>query len=279
MEKLFVSFHTVTIVWNQVMAIQNSELRKAGKILILVVLCNLLWAHAHVAQALTVEEAEADFQRAKTALKAKPDDVELNWRLAAACFHRAEFSQHNAERAKLAEEGISAAREAMRRNSNVVEAPYYLALNLGQLARTRTLSALGIVSEMERHFLTAIAIDPKFRHAAPVRSLGMLYQDAPGWPASVGSRSKARTQLQRAVDIDPDYPENWLTLMEAELKWGERKKVQAQLGDVDRLLAKAKPEWVAAEGEPSWKALLQRVEKVRSQAINAPPPAQGNPKR
>lgn len=261
------------------MAIQNSELGRVGKTLIFLVLGILFLLPEAPLEALTIEETEVQFQQAKAALEAKPDDVELGWRFAAACFYRAEFSQHHSERAKLAEQGITAAREAMRRNSNTVQAPYYLALNLGQLARTRTLTALGIVAEMERQFLTAIAIDPKFRHAAPVRSLGMLYQDAPGWPASVGSRSKARIQLQKAVDLDPDYPENWLTLMEAELKWGERKKVQARLTDVDRLLEKAKPAWIADEGEQSWKALIERVEKVRAQAVVTSTPAQGSAKR
>jgi tetratricopeptide (TPR) repeat protein len=261
------------------MAIQNSELQRSGRTLDLVVLGLLLCLGGLLVPAATLEQTEQRWLQAKTALEAKPDDVELNWRFAAACFNRAEFSHQSSERARLAEQGIAAARESIRRDSNSVQGRYYLAVNLGQLARTRTLSALGIVSEMEKQFLAAIAIDPKFRYAAPVRSLGMLYQDAPGWPASVGSRSKARVQLQKAVELAPDYPENWLTLMEAQLKWGEKKKVQTQLAGIEAKLEQAKSAWIAEEGEASWKALLERVDKVRAQAAASSPPAQGSAKR
>lgn len=229
---------------------------------------------------LTLQEAELAFQAAKTNLDACPKDVEAGWKFSATCFRRAEFARNNPERAKYAELGIAAAREVIRLSSNSVQGRFYLAVNLGQLARTRMLSALGMVSEMERQFLAAIAIDPKFNHASPERSLGMLYLEAPGWPTSVGSRSKARVHLQRAVELEPDYAENWLTLMEAEIGWGEKKKVQARLADIDKMLERAKPLVMGAEGEAGWKDVEARVGKLKQQAYGHPAsPAHGSAKR
>ena len=65
-------------------------------------------------------------------------------------------------------------------------------MNLGQLARTELLGALKLVKEMEREFKTAADLDKQFDYAGPERCLGLLYRDAPGWPASIGSRRKAR---------------------------------------------------------------------------------------
>ena len=251
------------------MAIQNSEFAGVRQTAVLAVFGMVLVLLSAALSGETLDESDRRLQRAKIALDAQPNDVERGWRLAEACFHRAEFARHNTERSKLAEQGIAAARQVLRRNSNSVEARFYLAVNLGQLARTRTLTALGIVAEMERQFLAAIAINPKFRHAAPDRSLGMLYLEAPGWPTSVGSRSKARIHLQKAIEVDPSYPENWLTLMEAEIKWGDRKKVQGRLTELGSVMEKAKSAWVADEGEQSWKALLDRVEKIRTQVVRS----------
>ncbi len=79
-----------------------------------------------------------------------------------------------------------------RANPNSAPAHYYLAMNLGQLARTEFLGALKLVREMEREFKTAAELDAQFDFAGPERSLGLLYRDAPGWPVSIGSKRKAR---------------------------------------------------------------------------------------
>src|SRR5947208_15493408 len=109
-----------------------------------------------------------------------------------ACFDWADLVESNSHRAEIAEQGISAARQALKLEPKMGAAHYYLGLNLGQLARTKKIGALKLVGEMEREFLAAIDLDPKFDFAGAHRSLGLLYLDAPGWPASIGNRTKAR---------------------------------------------------------------------------------------
>ena len=107
----------------------------------------------------------------------------------------------------------------MARESNLAPAHYYLGMNLGQLARTRGLSALRLVNQMQREFTRARDLDEHFDWAGPDRNLGLLYRDAPAF-ASIGSRSKAREHLMRAVELAPRYPENRLNLVETYLQLG-----------------------------------------------------------
>jgi tetratricopeptide (TPR) repeat protein len=211
-------------------------------------------------------EAEAQLQSARSAWTTNRFNLELSCKLAEACFDRAEFAANNRERAALAEEGIAVAREVVRRSSNSAPGHFFLAMNLGQLARTRTFSALGLVSEMERHFLSAVQSDPGFKFAGPERSLGMLYAEAPGWPTSIGSRSKARAHLQRAVELAPDYPENLLALLEAEWEFGERKRVLSRLPDLTATFERAKASLTGKQYEEDWADWNRRAEKLRKQA-------------
>lgn len=159
-----------------------------------------------------------------------PADAERGWQLARACFDRAEFSTNNTQRAGLAQQGITAARRALKQQSNSAPAHYYLAMNLGQLARTKTLGALRLVDEMEGEFKAAHALDRLFDHAGPDRNLGRLYFQAPSI-GSVGDRKLAKLHLDKAAELAPDYPENRLNLVEAALRWNQsgvaRKELEA----------------------------------------------------
>jgi len=75
---------------------------------------------------------------------------------------------------------------------------------------------------------------------------------APGWPASIGSRSKARQHLERSVELAPDYPENHLCLLEAYLKWDDRKNVRREFEDCGRTSAQGAKDSPARPGAQSW---------------------------
>ncbi|HAM73694.1 MAG TPA: hypothetical protein DCM86_18830 [Verrucomicrobiales bacterium] len=216
-------------------------------------------------------EAEARYRAARVAWETNRFDLERSSTLAETCFDRAEFCSADKERSALAEEGISASREVVRRSSNNVAGHFFLAMNLGQLARTRVFTALGLVSEMERHFLAAVALDPGFRDAGPERSLGMLYAQAPGWPTSIGSKSKARQHLQRAVDLAPDFPENLLSLLEAEMGFGDRRRVATRIPELDKTLARGRSLPALASRVEEWKEWESRAAALRKYADTAPP--------
>lgn len=215
---------------------------------------------------VTRASAERAYREWRARWKASPLDLEVGWALGRACFDWAEFASGDRDRAALAEEGIDACRRILEHQTNHWVGAYYLGLNLGQLARTKSFGALRLVSEMEGRFKQVLEAEPGLDHGGPSRYLAQLYQQAPGWPTSVGNRHKARVQFQKAVDLAPFYPENALLQMEAFREWGDRaaliKAAKLYEGRLAECRARFSPEvWVE-----EWKEWSQRWDRLRSAA-------------
>src|SRR5690348_4698456 len=82
--------------------------------------------------------ADRGFREAHALYQSQPQDAKAAWQFARACFDLAEFATNKTQRADLAEQGIAAARHVLAQDPKSGPAHYYLGLNLGQLARTRT---------------------------------------------------------------------------------------------------------------------------------------------
>ena len=232
-------------------------------------------AEPAVAVAESAAHAQKILQEAELPYRQAPTNATAAWQFGRACFDLAELATNNTQRASLAERGIKACRVATGRTPNSAPAHYYLAMNLGQLARTRGLSALWLVDEMEREFARARELDPRLHYAGPDRNLGLLYRDAPVI-GSVGSRSRAREHLTRAVELAPEFPENRLSLIEAYLKWGDRAGAARELQALQGTWPKARTNlvgqaWAAswADWEPRLKQLKKKLEEPRK-VLGAP---------
>jgi hypothetical protein len=212
------------------------------------------------------KRAEQKYLQARRQFRSHTNDVESTWQFGRACFDWAEFARDDDQREQLANEGISVCRQAAAKTPGSVAAHYYLAMNLGQLARTKTLGALKLIPEMEKEFKAARELDEKFDHAGADRNLGLLYLDAPGWPASVGGNSKARRQLQRAVEVAGDYPGNRLCLLEAYLRWGEAGNVERERKLLAELWEKAKKEFSGEAWEENWLDWERRWKTIQEKA-------------
>ena len=200
---------------------------------------------------------------AQTLYRTSSTNAEAAWQFARACFDWAEFATNDTQRAEIAEQGIAACRRLVAREPKSPAAHYYLAMNLGQLARTKRLGALKIVGELEREFKAARDLDEQFDRAGPDRCLGLLYLDAPGWPASVGSHSKARKHLQRAVELAPDHPENRLNLIEACARWGDWNGAHRELKALDALWPAARTNFTGEVWAMNWADWEERLKGVR----------------
>ena len=220
--------------------------------------------------------AKRNFQTAQTRYRSAPAETAAAWRFAQACFDLAEFATNQTDRASVAEQGIAACQQALARESNSAPAYYYLGMNLGQLARTRGLSALKLVSQMQRAFARAHDLDERFDWAGPDRNLGLLYRDAPTF-ASIGSRSKAREHLQRAAELAPRYPENRLNLIESYLQWGESTKAQRELAVLQELWPGARTNFVGEAWAASWADWDPRLKKLQKR-IETPVKSLGAPR-
>ena len=220
----------------------------------------------NAAQASPASRAQRAFVECQARFQKNHEDADAAWQFGLACFDWSDLARDKADRAEIAQQGIAACRQAIARAAKGVGGHYYLALNLGQLASTKKLGALKLVGEMETEFQTAIGLDPLFDYAGPHRSLGLLYAEAPGWPASIGSRNKARLHLRKAVELVPAYPDNSLCLLEALLKWGEGDAVQAQLAATEQTLQKARDKFTGEKWEPSWQDWDRRWTKIKAKA-------------
>src|SRR6266508_2368456 len=122
-------------------------------------------------QASFVVRAREVFAAAQKRHLAEPTNAVAAWEFARACFDRAEYATNDTERVIIADQGIAACRRLLARQTGSAPAHYYLGMNLGQLARTKTLGALRIVNEMETEFKAARTRDGQFDHAGPDRNL------------------------------------------------------------------------------------------------------------
>lgn len=223
------------------------------------------------ADSVFAQRAEKAYQKARDCYRAEPANNDLVWQFARACFYWADFATNSSGRAALAEEGITACRQLLKRDLQSAAGHYYLAMNLGQLARTKTLGALAIVSEMEIELKAAIALNPKLHYAGPHLSLGILYRDAPGWPASIGNRSKAREHLLQAVKLSPDYPENRLILLESYLEWKDKSEFEAELQRVAEVMPQARKQFTGESWEEDWLDWNARWEKLKGKVSSSAP--------
>lgn len=221
-----------------------------------------------------VESHVARFQRlyseARNHWRAHTNDATAGWQFARACFDWADFAKNDTERAERAEEGIAVSRQAIALDPKSAGAQYYLGLNLGQLAQTKLWGALKLIDSMEAALKATIDLDAKFDYAGAHRSLTLLYRDAPGWPTSVGSRSKARQHLQKALDLAPEYPGNQLCSLESQLKWGETKAVRARIPAVEEKLNAARVTFTGDQWKRDWEEWDERWEKVKAKAGVSP---------
>jgi len=206
--------------------------------------------------------ARKAFEDAKARFGQEPRNGEAAWQFARACFDLAELAPNGAERAGFAEQGIAACEPALEREPKLAPAQYYLGMNLGQLARTKGLSALKLVKRMERAFSAARDLAEKFDYAGPDRNLGLLYRDAPSI-LSVGSRARAKQHLERAAELTPDYPENRLNLTETLLSWNDRMGARRQLKVLEELWPRAQANLTGQAWASSWSESEERRQKLR----------------
>lgn len=220
--------------------------------------------------------AKRSFQEAQVRYRKAPGEAAAGWQFGRACFDLAEFATNHTERASLAEQGIAACRLALARDSNSAPAHYYLSMNLAQLARTKGLSALKLVDQMEVEFTRARDLDEHLDCAGPDRNLGLLYRDAPVI-GSIGSRTRAREHLRRAVEVAPQYPENRLNLIEAYMKWGERTGAYRELQTLEAAWPAARTNFVGEAWAASWADWEPRLKKLKKKAEESGKPL-GSPR-
>jgi len=198
--------------------------------------------------------AAQEFGRAQLAFAARPGPATNAWQLGRASYDWSEFATNAEQRAAIAQVGIAACRHLLARDAKSAPAHYYLAMDYGALAEAEapSMAAYKLIREIEHEFSTAAELDERLDFAGPVRCLGLLYRDAPGWPVSIGSKRKAREYLERAAALAPDCPENHLNLVESHIRWRQAPEAQAAWRKLAALWPAARTNLSGPAWEPSW---------------------------
>lgn len=217
-----------------------------------------------------LHNAEKNYRAALFKFRTEPTNTEAVWQFARASFDRAEFAADSTERTALAEPAIEACEHALAQHQDSAPLHYYLAMNIGELARTKGIGALRLVRQMETEFQRAADLNPQLDYAGPDRNLGTLYMSAPGWPTSIGSRPKARQHLMRAVQIAPDYPENRLDLLECYIKADDQAAAQTEAEKIFALLPKAREKFTGEEWAPNWADWENRWHELEAKVSHKP---------
>ena len=159
-----------------------------------------------------VTEAAHRLEQAARTLR---DDYEMQCEAAQALAFVAENGASTNARRDAAKSGVVLSRRARELKPDGVAGHYWYAINVGLLADADRLYGLKAVGEMEPALRRAIELDERYDFAGPLRVLGILLLRTPGPPTSIGSSRKGLRLLQQAVELFPDYPENYLYLGEA----------------------------------------------------------------
>jgi hypothetical protein len=224
--------------------------------------------------------AEQDYRQSLTNWRANSASITAAVEVARAAFTWADFPMRDEQREAIARQGIDAAKHVITKDPNNAAARYWLSLNIGQLARTKMLSALSLVKDMARELLHARDLDEHVDYAGPDRSIGLLYRDAPGWPTSIGDKKRARAHLERAVKLHPEFPENQLCLLETYEKWGERGNFEERVRAAERVIAEARARFKGREWEYTWADWDRRFNemKVRAGQVGRTTESKGAPR-
>ena len=237
----------------------------------------LLSVAAHADSDSFAARAERAYTEAQQHVRKEPTNNAAAVKFARASFEWAEFAHKDEARADIAQHGIDLARTVLIREPTNAAAHYWLAMDLGQLARTKSLGALKLVREMADEFTRASSLDPHTDYAGPDRSLGMLYRDAPGWPTSIGNKKKAREHLERAAQLHPEFPDNQLALLESFEQWADRMSFESQFKVTERVITEGKMKFTAPEWDSSWADWNQRFAalKTKAGAVGKSTPSKG----
>jgi tetratricopeptide (TPR) repeat protein len=160
-----------------------------------------------------------------------PNEDIINGKLSSAYFYKGLLEIEDPSKQEVYyEHGVNFGKEAVTLNPRAIYGNYWFASNVGMLGLCRGMMAsLASVDPMKKSYEIVLKENEKFFFAGPHRALGRLYHMAPGWPISVGNKTKALHHLEKAVEIAPEFFNNRLYLAELYIDIGNRDKAKREL--------------------------------------------------
>ena len=163
-----------------------------------------------------------------------------------------------AQRTQLLAAATASARQCLAQAPDSGACQYAQAQVQGLSARARPLEAPSQLKDMLASLTRAEAEDPGLDHAGPARLAAVVFLRAPPWPLGPGDVDAAVTAAQRAVQREPGYPPNLITLGQAQARGVGIPAAQATF----RKAQQAVRDWV---GDPSEQAAVVAADRARWQ--------------
>jgi hypothetical protein len=206
------------------------------------------------------EQRNLGYRAAARASALAPDDAALALLTARCAFLTADFETDEAVVVPLTDQGLAAVAKADPTGKEPLAA-YYHALLLGMAVRLKGLDALGRLPEV----LDALKVakeKPEVDLGGPLRVLGMLYLNAPAWPAGPGDLEASLDLLKDAVTRYPSHPLNHLYFAEALHENDQRDAARSEL-TLAKSLARADL-W----GDANCSRWLEEIAKLETRLVN-----------
>lgn len=185
-------------------------------------------------------EIEGNLDKAITKLlelKSKYPDMDIICgKLSSSYFYKGLFENANPKKQELYyEHGVNYGKEAITMNPKALYGNFWFASNMGMLGLCRGMMAsLSAIDPMIKSYEIVLKENESFFFGGPHRALGRIFHQAPGWPISVGNKTKALKHLEKSVELGPEFFNNRLYLAELLIDIGQKQKAKDQL------------EWLAA---------------------------------
>ncbi|MBN4079801.1 hypothetical protein JYT60_01040 [bacterium AH-315-C08] len=167
-------------------------------------------------------------------LKNFPNRTDLLWRLARNYFRIGKRTVDKKQKLFVFENCLNTAKKGMQIDNNSAESIYFMGLCLGNISLQRGIfSSLSNRDTLKTSMQRVIKIDPAVEHAGPHRFLGVYFHVLPFFLG--GDSEKSIHHLEAAVNLAPDFYENYFYLGKVYFDRGQYSKAHKTLKKFLRL--------------------------------------------
>lgn len=180
----------------------------------------------------TIEGVELSAKLYKQATDIRADEYLVLWEAARTCVWLGNYGPDDKQKDYVMQ-GITYANTAVKVNPEGIEGLFYDGALAGKLAELDiSYGPDGMTTLMDR-MKQLIDMNSTFIYGGPDRVLGITYMRAPGDPIGPGDWKLAEKHLKKALDYDPNWPENQLYYAELEFGLADERD-QPELADSAR---------------------------------------------
>lgn len=152
-------------------------------------------------------------------LSLEPDNYDALWQASRILLWIGDHSPEE-EQVEIYQKGMDYGKKAIDLYPEGIEAHYWYGSNIARYGSARGIfKSLQYISPLVEVMEKLIKLDPQHHKAYMV--LGIIYQQAPPWPVSVGDLDKSEEYLKRAISI---YPHSLHSQLELGITYNKMKK-------------------------------------------------------